>query len=81
MADKPGLSIGDRVQIGKFTYEVSGIKPLDPQLTFVYDEFKKTGKDPFFYSMSKISPSTGKKLKSGGGIYLRFSASGNMIKY
>ncbi len=59
-------------------YSIKRIEQVDESLKFMIDEFKKTGKDLFYYHATKVLK-TG-KISAQGGTFLRFTKSGNFIK-
>lgn len=79
--EKASLTKGERVEIGKNQFEVVNVVPVDPCLKNVIQMMKETGKEPFYYDLAKISPITGKLLKSGGGRYMLFTKTKNLIKW
>ena len=59
-------------------YRIKRIEQVDESLKFIVDEFKKTGKDLFYYHAVKVLK-TG-KISVQGGTFLRFRKSGNFIR-
>ncbi|UOK16821.1 hypothetical protein [Vibrio phage phiKT1024] len=79
--DKASLEVGQRLDINGQEMQVAQVVPVDPCLKYVKEMMKETGKEVFYYDLVKVSPKTGKLLKSGGGRYMRFQESGKMIKW
>lgn len=72
--------IGDFVFINNHKFEVVDIEPIDHSLTHLIKTMEDTGKDVCYYTLSKISQKTGKRLKSGSGRFMRFTKSGKFLK-
>lgn len=70
--------IGTKFSIGKTEYIVDSVEEMDSELKAVVTAMKNSGKDAAMYFASKVLKS-GKKSKQGGMFY-RFTESGNFIK-
>lgn len=71
-------AVGAKFTIGQTEYIVDRVDAVDAQLTATRSAMAETGKDAALYFASKVLKS-GKKSKQGGMFY-RFSKSGNFIK-
>ena len=65
--------------IGNTEYQVTSAQPIDASLTALRGNLEAHGKDCIIYYASKVLKS-GKASTKQGGMFYRFSESGNFIK-
>lgn len=70
--------IGTTFKIGKVMYVVDKAEPVDAELTAMISTMVKTGKDAVIYYASKVLASGKKSVQ--GGMFYRFTETGNFIK-
>lgn len=70
--------IGTTFQIGKVTYVVDKVEPVDTKFKAMTDAMVKSGKDAVIYYASKVLKSGKKSVQ--GGMFYRFTETGNFIK-
>lgn len=70
---------GTKFTIGKTEYQVTSVEDVDPTHKAIKKAMSETGKELKYYFASKVLKS-GKLSKSVGGMFYRFTNSGNFIK-
>jgi hypothetical protein len=76
--DNMSKRIGEKFKIGQQEFIVDNADPIDPKLARMIEAMQKTGKDAVLYFASKVLKSGKKSVQ--GGMFYRFTESGNYIK-
>lgn len=70
--------INTKFKVGKTEYQVTSITPISSDRPATIKIMNQTGKDLFSYFAAKVLPSG--KLSKNGGMFYRFTESGNFMK-